>query len=65
VNRIILAIVAYWHSKHPPCARIEAWKRAQEAERRARLRNDTKAIGRAARAKREALHGNLRGASHG
>lgn len=62
MNRTIRAIVNFWLRRHNPCARIPGWKAAQDAERRARLRNDTKSIGRALRAKQAALHGNLRGA---
>lgn len=59
MNRWIRSIVSYWLRAHPPCARIPAWKAAQEAERRARQRNNTRGIGRALAAKRAALHADL------
>lgn len=62
MNRWIARITSWWLRAHPPLARIPAWKAAQEAEKRARQRNDCRAIHRALRAKQAAILDDLRGA---
>lgn len=61
MTRTIRAIVNFWLRRHNPCARIKAWKQAEEAERRALARGDTRGVHRARTGKREAVHANLRG----
>jgi hypothetical protein len=65
---IFPGIAKFWSwfkPKRTPLFRLAAYRTAAEAEKRARLRNDCRAVGRALRAKRAAIHANLRGVSHG
>lgn len=61
LTRIIEEIMWWWKRTHPPVSSIPAWRKAQEAERRARRRNCTREIGKARAAKSRALHDDMRG----
>jgi len=54
----VIHTCAFWRRLHPSRAleRIPAYRRAAEAERKATARGCTRSIGRARKAKREALH---------
>lgn len=58
LSSIIRRICSFWRNSHPDkdLERIPAYRRAAEAERRAKARGCTQAIGRARMAKRNALH---------
>lgn len=60
----IAVLRTWWRSIHPSHAleAIPAYRDAARRERRARQRNDMKAIGQARRAMREAIHADMRGA---
>ena len=65
LRRHIVELLAWWHRRHPSKAletAIPAYAEAARRERRARQRNDTRAIGSAREAKREAILRDLRGA---
>lgn len=61
MNRAIRSLISWWLRRHPPLARVPAWKQAQEAEKRAKARGCTQALHRAREAKRAAINANLRG----
>ncbi len=61
LDRMIADIAWYWRKTHPSLTRLPAWRKAHEAEQRARRRNCTKAIGQARKAKSAALHADMRG----
>jgi hypothetical protein len=61
LDRMISEISSWWQRRHPAVASLPAWKRAQEAERRAERRKCTRAIGAARAAKSKALHDDMRG----
>jgi hypothetical protein len=55
LSRIISDIAWWWRRKHPPLTRNAAWRKAHDAETIARRRNCTRDIGKARRAKRDAV----------
>lgn len=63
MTRIIREISKWWRRAHPSrtLEALPAYRDAVRREKRARQRNDTRAIGRARRARQTALHDNLRG----
>lgn len=63
MNRFIRSIVRWWRLEHPPLAKCNSWKRAWQAERRAKASGCTRDIHKARIAMRVALHANLAGRS--
>lgn len=64
LRRHIARVLLWWSRQHPSRAleqAIPAFAEAARRERRARARNDARGIGAARRAKREAIHADLRG----
>lgn len=63
IDRMIKSALAWWRHVHPDrtLERIPAYREAAEAERRALAHRRTRDLGRARRAKRGALHGDMRG----
>lgn len=63
MDSIIRSIARWWRTIHPDrtLERIPAYRAAAEAERRALAHRRTQELHRARRAKREAVHGALRG----
>jgi hypothetical protein len=59
MNRWISNIIWWWQTRHQPLARLPEWKQASEAERRAKATGCTQAIGRARKAKYQAVHAAL------
>jgi hypothetical protein len=67
MNRVIARILHWWHSAHPDrtLERVSiAYADAVRREDLARRRNDCQAIGRAKRARKDALHSALRGGAN-
>lgn len=60
MNTFIREIIWWWQRRHSPMAALPEWRKAKEAEQIARRRGCTQAIGRARKAKRQAVHAALR-----
>lgn len=63
LSRIISDIMWFWRRKHPPMRSIPAWREAARAEANAARRGCTRDVGRARKAKRDALHASMLPAS--
>jgi len=64
LRRHIARLLSWWRSEHPDRTlehALPAYAEAVRRERRARARNDSRGIGRASKAKCEALHAALAG----
>ena len=54
-------VVAWWTRRHPPLAKLPAWKAAYRAEKRALAIGCTRAVGKARKDMQAAVLANLRG----
>ena len=63
LSRIIADVVWFWQRRHSPLSSLPEWRKAREAEQIARRRGCTQAIGRARKAKYQAVHAALRSPS--
>ncbi|KRA00274.1 hypothetical protein ASD64_01490 [Mesorhizobium sp. Root157] len=59
LSRIIADVVWFWQRRHNPMCALPEWREGNEIERRGHRTGCTQAVGRARKAKRQAVHAAL------